>query len=220
VPHAGAPDLRAEDSSKRARARAPYDEEVWFTDAQIGRLLTFVAAQPWAVQTAIVVTADHGEAFGEHDHWAHGRELWEPLVRVPLLVYVPGATGRRVAVKRSHIDLAPTILELAGVPVPNDGSLRGTSLVSDVLAPQARPPAERDVFVDMPVGPFNEMRRALIRGNSPGEKLIDFGRRYELYDLGEDPEELHDLAGDAPRLARAKEALAKYRENLDEQPAR
>ena len=129
VPHAGAPDLRAPDASKVARARAPYDEEVWFTDQQVGRVLAYVASQPWGADTAIVLTADHGEAFGEHNHVGHGRELWEPLVRVPLLVYVPGVKAKRVAVKRSHIDLAPTIMELVGAPLPSDRSLRGTSLV-------------------------------------------------------------------------------------------
>lgn len=221
VPHAGAPDLSATDSSRAAHARAPYDAEVWYTDSQLGRLLAYVESQPWGADTAIVLTADHGEAFGEKNHWAHGRELWEPLVRVPLIVYVPGTTPKRVTVKRSHIDLAPTLMELAGAPLPSDLSLRGTSLVSDVLAAPASELPERDVYVDMPLGPFNEMRRATITGPSPGTKLIDVGgRHFELYDLASDPDEHHDLARDKTRLAPFVEAMKKLRGELQEIPSR
>jgi arylsulfatase A-like enzyme len=223
VPHAGAPDFRTADTSRAGRARAAYDEEVWFTDSQIGRVLSFVATQPWAADTAIVLTADHGEAFGEHDHWAHGRELWEPLVRVPLIVYLPGVAPQRIAVKRSHIDLAPTLMELTGAPLPSDLSLRGTSLVSDIL--RAREPGaplpERDVYIDMPQGPFNEMRRAHITGASPGTKLIDVaGRRFELYDLANDPDERENLAGDKARLAPFVDAFSQWRAQLHELPSR
>jgi arylsulfatase A-like enzyme len=222
VPHAGAPDLRALDGSKVARARAPYDEEVWFTDQQVGRVLAYVASQPWGADTAIVLTADHGEAFGEHNHVGHGRELWEPLVRVPLIVYVPGAKPKRVTVKRSHIDLAPTIMELVGAPLPSDRSLRGTSLVADVVAAEGAAPAERDVYIDMPEGPFNEMRRALITGRSPGAKLVDVGgRRFELYDLARDPDEQQNLAGDKAGTAPFVDAMQRLRSTLQETaPAR
>jgi choline-sulfatase len=221
VPHAGAPDLRALDGSKAARARVPYDEEVWFTDQQVGRVLAYVASQPWGADTAIVLTADHGEAFGEHNHVGHGREVWEPLVRVPLIVYVPGMKPKRIAVKRSHIDLAPTIMELVGAPLPSDRSLRGTSLVPDVTAEGTAPP-ERDVYIDMPEGPFNEMRRALITGRSPGAKIVDVaGRRFELYDLVRDPDELHNLGNDKTVAAPFVEAMQRLRATLQETgPAR
>jgi len=221
VPHAGAPDLHPLDGSKVAKARAPYDEEVWFTDQQIGRLLAYVASQPWGADTAIVLTADHGEAFGEHNHIGHGRELWEPLVRVPLIVYVPGVPPKRVSVKRSHIDLAPTLIELTGAPLPSDRSLRGTSLVADLMAPKSGPFTERDIYIDMPEGPFNEMRRALISNGSPGTKLIDVGgKRYELYDLSRDPEELTNLAADKALITPYVEGMQRLRGQLQEIPAR
>ena len=217
VPHAGAPDLHALDGSKMARARVPYDEEVWFTDQQVGRVLSYVASQPWGADTAIVLTADHGEAFGEHNHVGHGREVWESLVRVPLLVYVPGAKPKRVAAKRSHIDLAPTIMDLLGAPLPSDRSLRGTSLVADVGAANGAVPVERDVYIDMPEGPFNEMRRALITGPSPGAKVVDVGgRRFELYDLAKDPNELQNLGGDKAAVAPFVDAMQRFRGQLQE----
>lgn len=202
VPHQGAPDFTGGDRSPAAATRAAYDGEVWFTDKHIGRVLDFVAEQPWGADTAIVVTADHGEAFGEHGMAWHGREVWEPLVRVPLVVYVPGAEPRRVAEKRSHIDVAPTILELAGVPLPEErGELQGTSLLEDVFAAKDAELEERDVLVDMPKGPFNDPRRAIITGKSPGMKLVHFGALYyNLFDLAEDPNEKNDLSKDKERV--------------------
>lgn len=192
VPHPEAPVFDDAKASKNL-----YDGEVWFTDKHIGRVLDFIASQPWAKDTAIVVTADHGEAFSDHGMNWHGRELWESLVRVPLLVYVPGEKPTRVPVKRSHIDLVPTLLELMGLPLPETaGELRGRSLLADMAVTDGRF-EERDVFIDMPAGPYNAARRALVTGPTPGTKLIHFGgANYQLYDLAADPAEAHDLAAD------------------------
>src|SRR5262249_12146466 len=73
-----------------------YDGEVAFTDYHIGRLLKALEASPARDRTAIVLTADHGEAFGEHGAYFHGREIWGEIVRVPLLGHVPGLKPRRV----------------------------------------------------------------------------------------------------------------------------
>lgn len=212
VPHEGAPSFASMEAPGVARERAAYDAEVWFTDAQVGRLLEHVAQQPWAAETAIVLTSDHGEAFGERGHWGHGREIWEPLVRVPLIVYVPGVEPRRVPTKRSLIDLVPTVLELMGLP--RDSDLSGTSLLEDVRVDPDQV-EERDVFIDMPEGPFNEMRRAVITGASPGLKLIDFGGRYALFDLEQDPSEATSLvAKDPTRFEAAREAMNRMRSTL------
>ncbi|WP_438005959.1 sulfatase-like hydrolase/transferase [Sorangium sp. So ce321] len=175
-----------------------YDGEVAFTDRHIGRLLDAVAAAPFAGRTAIVVTSDHGEAFGEHKMFRHGFELWEELVRVPLLVHVPGAARSRVQARRSLIDLAPTLLDLMRVPGPAEGApatdfLSGTSLLPDVfLTPGEQAPA-RDVLIDMPAGPYNDARRSLLRGDM--KLTISGGARFELYDLASDPEERKNLWG-------------------------
>ena len=96
--------------------RDRYDAEVLFTDRYLGKLLDFIANKPWSKRTVIIVTADHGEAFGEHNMFSHGFELWENLVRVPMFFVVPGVAPRRIDTPRSAIDLAPTITELLGVP--------------------------------------------------------------------------------------------------------
>jgi arylsulfatase A-like enzyme len=169
------------------KARDLYDGEVEFTDKHIGELLEFVNAQEWGKRTAVVITSDHGEAFGEHKMYRHGFEIWEVLVHVPLIIHVPGASPRRIDVTRSAIDLAPTILELTGAP--KDESMHGKSLVAEVFGQEAEP---RDVIVDLPRTSDNDRRRALIRGNY---KLIaygdDFG--YDLYDIVNDPGETKDI---------------------------
>jgi arylsulfatase A-like enzyme len=177
-----------------------YDAEILYTDKHVGRVLDAIKAAPWGARTAVIVTSDHGEAFGEHKMWRHGYELWEPLVHVPLLVYVPGAKPTRVPVRRSAIDLVPTILDLMGVPAPSgtdaNDFLSGTSLLPDVLAPAGSKLAERDVLVDMPGGPYNDDRRALYHGDL---KLVTGGAHVELYDVAKDPGEENDLAEGAER---------------------
>ncbi len=169
------------------RARDLYDEEVFFTDLWIGKLLDFAEQQPWAERTVIAVTADHGEAFGEHGITRHAHEVWEELVHVPLFFHVPGAAPRVIDSPRGHADLAPTILELLGAK--KDEALRGTSLVGELHGGEATP---RDVIVDLPEDDYNERRRALIHDRW---KLIAFGDdvRFSLFDLEEDPREATDL---------------------------
>lgn len=216
VDHPGAPNFSGMTNPGIPDKRGPYDGEVWYTDKHIGRLLAHIAAQPWASETAIVFTADHGEAFGEHGHWGHGRELWEPLVRIPLMVYVPGQPARRIQNRRSHIDLAPTILDLMGI-TPDDPLLHGHSLLEDIGNPG--PPKDRDTYIDMPDGPFNDLRRSVITGPNAGLKLIEFqGGKQELYDLNTDPKEAKNLIGDPAQSKIAKDAMARVRATVKEIP--
>ncbi|MBX3258515.1 MAG: sulfatase [Labilithrix sp.] len=174
------------------KLRDKYDAEVTFTDRHLGALLDFVEARPWGARTVIVVTADHGEAFGEHGQFAHGFELWENLVRVPMFFVVPGVPPRRIDTPRSAIDLAPTILELLGVdpktPAKDGGvlELEGKSLVAELTGKET--PAERDVVLDLPMTSDNDKRRAVVRGTW---KIVAYGREesLRLYDLAADPEE-------------------------------
>jgi hypothetical protein len=212
VPHQGAPELSGPSTAKNL-----YDQEVWYTDKHIGKVLDYIKAQPWAEDTAIVVTADHGEAFADHGMNWHGQEIWESLIRVPLVVYVPGAKPRRVALKRSHIDVAPTLLELLGGPAAEEGDLRGQSLLTDVYLPEGQEHEERDVYVDMPAGPYNGIRRAVITGPTPGMKLINSGgATYQLFDLANDPQERHDLATDKEKLGPVLERMQAVRARLQE----
>ncbi len=173
------------------RARDLYDEEVFYTDLWIGKLLDFVNAQPWSKRTVIVVSADHGEGFGEHGRFRHAHELYEELVHVPLMVHLPDqttATARTIDVPRSQIDLVPTFFDLLGAaPTPD---LDGVSLKDEWLG--GAPAPARDVITDLPQDEFNQRRRSFLHD---GWKIIahrnDEG--FELFHIAEDPHELHDV---------------------------
>ena len=221
--HEGAPNFTPPGAGVVARSRAAYDGEIWFTDRELGRVIDAIQSADYGKKTAIVVTSDHGEAFYEHGMSYHGGELWEPLVRVPLLVYVPGVKPHRIPVKRSHIDLVPTLLDILRVPQPGDDELSGQSMIGDILddapEPDGGAPAypERDVYIDMPVGPYTGMRRAIIHGPTPGMKLIHFGgNSYSLFDLAADPGETTDLARDKDRFKPVFAAFQAKRGSLHE----
>ncbi|MFO0565011.1 MAG: sulfatase [Polyangiaceae bacterium] len=186
-------------------ARDLYDGEVRFTDHWVGKLLDFVQEQAWWRDTTVIITADHGESFGERGHYRHGFELWESVVRVPLLVCHPGLRPRVISsVRRSHIDLAPTIASM--LRVSPSRPFRGKSLVSELLGDE--PPSARRILVDQPRSDLMDRRRALIDGRY---KLISFGddRRFRLYDLDSSPWEAADITDDAPEvLERMKSAFA------------
>ncbi len=176
------------------KARDRYDSEVWYTDLYIGKFLDWAKQQPWWANTAVIITGDHGEAFGEHGHYRHAFELWENLVRVPLIVYLPGGKARRIEQRRSHIDLAPTIVDLLGQPALP--SFLGKSLVSELTGQQ--PPQEHEpIVLELAEDSHNPARRAIISGKF---KFLARGRRgpYTLYDIDADPKEETDLSKSDP----------------------
>ncbi len=217
VHHKGQPDFAVGAKTGAEQVRAAYDGEVWFTDSQIGRILDYIQAQKYAKETVIVVSSDHGEAFGDHGMSFHGFEIWESLARVPLIIHVPGVTPHHVPNKRSQIDLVPTILDLLRIAPPPQGELSGRSLMDDLFPSEPGKFAERDVYIDMPIGPYTGMRRALIHGDGPGMKLIHSGGNlYQLFDLATDPEEKLDLSKDKEKLAPMIEAMQRKRATMHE----
>jgi choline-sulfatase len=175
-------------------ARALYDGEIAFTDHHVGRVLDALAASPAADRTAIVFTGDHGEAFGEHGFYFHGREIWDEVVRVPLLIHVPGTKPRTVTRRTSNVDLAPTVLDLAGLA--EDDGARGRSLVPELFGGEV---TNRPVLIDQPRNPYYAPRRGFIDGAHKLHHYIDTGT-YRLFDLDQDPGETTDLAETRPDL--------------------
>jgi arylsulfatase A-like enzyme len=200
------------------RGRERYDGEIAFVDHHLGRVLQALERSPFASRTIVIVTSDHGEAFGEHDLYRHGFELWEELVRVPLVVYVPGAEARRVDVRRSAIDIVPTLLDIFAVKPPASGAkdaLRGESLLADVLGPPGQAPVARPIYIDMPGGPYNDERQAYI--DEAGRKIVTMGgRALGLFDLETDPGEKRDLLDDKALARPLLEKTKAFRRSLDE----
>ncbi len=98
-----------------------YDTEIAFADQQVGRLLAAFDRNPeLKASTLFVFAADHGESLGEHGYWGHGRNLYEPTLRIPLGLAWTGKIrpGMTIDAPALNLDVAPTILGLAGLPAP------------------------------------------------------------------------------------------------------
>ena len=165
------------------------------THLWLGKLMEWARTQPWWKDTAVIITSDHGEAFGDHGMWKHAFRLWDVLVKVPMLVYAPGIEPRRIKERRSLIDLAPTIMDLLGQPPL--AQFVGESLVPELYG---APPQRRDVIVmELNADSHNPPQRAIVRGDY---KLIvdgpNAGWKHALYNLAEDPGEKTDLAKREP----------------------
>lgn len=177
------------------KPRDRYDQEIFYTDLWIGKLLDYCKQQPWWEKTAIIVTADHGEAFGEHRMHRHAFHLWDVLTHVPLFVSLPGQTAhKRIETPRSAIDLGPTILDLMGVEAPA-GEFHGASLVEELYGREE--PKPRPVLLDLPADSNNPKIRAIIHGDY---KLMVYetGWKKDLYNLKDDPGETKDLSKQEP----------------------
>lgn len=193
----------------RASAAA-YDAEVRGVDRDLGRVLAALERLGLRDRTAVVVTSDHGEEFGEHGGAYHGWTLYEEQLRVPLAIVAPGLTAPDTVLTDAVglVDLMPTLLELFDVPAPP--GLQGRSL-APLLRGELLPPL--DAVVERGYRPYAGLRRA------GGAKLVvdlEEGTRW-LYDLAVDPGELRAAANpDAALLAELDAAL---RERLAESEA-
>ncbi len=210
------PPLREAD---HAHLRALYRGEVEYADAMLGWLLRAIRLRDRITgrRSLVVLTADHGESLGEHKCWyEHGEYVYEEDVRIPFIVVWPGVVraGARSTVGVESIDLAPTLLDLLGLPPLPD--MDGRSLVP-ALRGGTMPP--RPVFVESDVNMFPENPRRKVDGvrgkwrsiRVGAFKLIlipePSGETLELYDLEKDPGETRNLASAEP--VRTQELRAK-----------
>jgi arylsulfatase A-like enzyme len=142
---------------------ALYDGEIRYTDDTLGSLLEALREAGLLDNAAVVVTADHGEEFFEHGKKGHRNDLYEELVRVPLVLNIPGFRPRRARVDDvvSLVDLRPTICELFGVPCAPRGA--GASLLSFL---RDDPPAPRgDALAELTRDNRKTQLLALIRSD-------------------------------------------------------
>jgi arylsulfatase A-like enzyme len=199
------------DPTSAAQAGSLYDAEILYMDHELGRVVTRLREAGLWERTLVVVTADHGELLGERGLWGHEDWLWEPLVRVPLLVKHAGPRrrGERREEPLSLVDVAPLVLDACGLPAPPDfqGALPGARR-HPILAEVN--PIGTDSGAASWRGLWEESEKVL--ESSLGEKL--------LFDLGEDPSETTNLAETDPsRAARALARLAQAFAALPEPPA-
>jgi arylsulfatase A-like enzyme len=193
--------------------RAGYRGEIEYTDEEIGRLLAGIEERGLDRVGGIVFAADHGEALGEGDYWfAHGENLTTPLVRVPLLIRIPGvAAGIREDVV-SLVDLYPTLMNLL---VEGDSHGFGDRAGRDLLAEDA-------------AGGASAVYLATLRGSrTPRYGLIDEGYKFTVVEhsgvwdgtLVPRGRDGVDLSAGAPHLAaEMRGRLARFRKRFKGAP--
>ena len=183
-------------------ASARYGDEVAEADRQIGRVLEALGdARP---STVVAVTADHGEAFGEHGEIAHSIFVYDTTLRVPLIVAGPGVARRRVDAPVSHVDVAPTVLARLGISGFDADGIDLGQAIDEGAAPARELYAESYApLLDFGWSPLRAIR-------AEGWKFID-APRPELFAVARDPRELEDRShAEASRAAALRARLAKY----------
>lgn len=198
-----------------ASRHQPYDAEVAYTDATIGRFLDDLGARGLLDHTLVVVSADHGESLGEHGERTHGVFTYDVTMRVPWFIRVPldaaGARWRWPARDRGRafdglarlIDLAPTTLDLVGVTAP--ATFEGRSLLPAVND-RADPPSS--AYIEAMDANLTRNWAPLTGVVSGGFKLIDVPIP-ELYDLRDDPHETSNVFARDGERARVLGSLLK-----------
>lgn len=192
-----------------------YDASILFVDSQIGALYEDLEKRGRADDTWVIITADHGEEFLEHgnERWGHGVTLYQEVLRVPLIFHHPSeaASGKRVSQQVRLIDIAPTILDLLRIPIPEE--MDGVSLARDVV--EAAQSERKDLLAFSQVG-LNDAApdKNLIAVTTPEHNyILDLvSGEEELYDLNLDPEETRNVATSNPAVARRfREEILRFR---------
>jgi len=172
-----------------------YDGEIYALDGGLERLWDFLRKEGLLENTVLVVTSDHGEEFMEHGRIGHTRSVYHELLHVPLLIRLPGKNppGRTIGETVLSLDIAPTLLELAGLPVPE--TWQGRSLIGELRGEGGE---SRPAYSEL-----NELarKRSLIEGNYHYILDLEDGAE-EVYDLTRDRREENNLAKADPELAR------------------
>ncbi|HUH96511.1 MAG TPA: sulfatase-like hydrolase/transferase [Anaerolineales bacterium] len=196
------------------RFRRAYDEYLATLDEEFGRMLDFLESHGVFETSYVVVTSDHGELFERGERGHVSPLLYEAGIRVPLIISSPGQKSRQdVNSPTSSVDVAPTLAHLAGNPLPDwrEGELL------PLLGGQELP--ERSIFTlyALKNPAFAKLSRISLAMRKGSYKMLFYrgyyhsGDKFELYDLQNDPEELHDLYSTGSAIAKSlqEEVLAK-----------
>jgi len=164
---------------------ALYDRGVAYTDYWLGELIQGLKARGLDERTLLVITSDHGDELLDHGGVEHGETFYDEMIRVPLIMRVPGlATGRTVEEQVGLVDLMPTMLEL--LRIPHDLFLQGRSFVPLLEGASYQ---EAPVFSEASINPGQRSVR------TRDWKYIELRSKRELYDLRNDPRETRNLCG-------------------------
>jgi choline-sulfatase len=175
---------------KTKYASQPYDGEIAYVDAAVGKLLDQLRVRGLYEGALIALMADHGEALGEHGETTHGIFLYDETIHVPLLFKLPRehSAGTRIDSRAGLVDVLPTILQAVGIAVPPE--VQGESLLS-MLAP-ATTPHDRPAYAESDY-PHRTFGWSSLRSLRTGKYLYIEAPHKELYDQAADPRAEHNL---------------------------
>jgi len=191
---------------------AQYDGEIAAVDAHVGKVMEALASSAVRDSTVVLLTSDHGESLGEHDYYFdHGEDVFDPSLRVPLIVRAPGApAGRRSDTLASTLDVVPTLLDAVKVSYPPD--LSGRSLLPAVTGEDRSAPERLYAQNDRNLSAVFDARFKVM-ATPEGE-----GRRLALYDRGSDAGETKDVSGTRPDEFRAfRRELELFQDRVDQE---
>lgn len=189
-----------------------YDAELRYTDQQLGRVIDTIEENVGLDETLVAVTADHGEAFGEHDKFGHHVSPYEELVRVPLIISGANIESRTIRQQVQLLDLPPTLLRLSGLDVPEE--MDGSDFVTYITGREER----------------KELEPALIisnNGNTFGVRTeewkyihhLESDEKY-LYNLETDPQEKINVVADhRGQVNEFDSIISTYRSTVSEEIA-
>lgn len=179
-----------------------YEGEVAYADSQLGRLFDYLRNTGLYDRTLIVLLADHGESLGEHGEDEHSFFIYNSTLHVPLIFKLPWGEGQPRVVQRvvGTIDVAPTILELLHLHDPLSRQFQGDSLASDILG--KGPSTARPVYSET-YYPRDSFGWSELRGLTTNSYKYIQAPRPELYDLSNDPQELHNIYAENSTMAAA-----------------
>ena len=199
------PQGRARAAWKYNRYMRDYLKTLKSLDDNVGRLLDYLEESGLAENTLVVYTSDQGFYMGEHG-WFDKRFMYEESYRTPLVMRLPGGAHGDIDEMVQNIDYAPTFLELAGAEIPDD--IQGESLMP-LLRGEKPADWRRSLYYHFYEYPAEHMVKRHYGVSTERWKLIHFYNdidHWELYDLQEDPHELHNRFGD-PACAGAQEEM-------------
>jgi choline-sulfatase len=182
----------------KVRLEALYDGEISYHDVHFAAILDGLDKRGLRDDTLVVVTADHGEEFWDHGSVGHGHSVYDELLHIPLMLRIPGLTDGNAILRGDVglVDIAPTILDALGLPIPD--TMYGRSFLPELrgegpAAPRATASGFMTGYRTLASGRYKLVQRGLDQAT--------------LYDLSVDPHETHDVAAQHPLAMRYTRSL-------------
>jgi arylsulfatase A-like enzyme len=195
-----------------------YDATIRAGDDMVAELIAHLEKNGLMDDTIVVITSDHGEEFLEHGSVKHTKSVYEELIRIPLILCVPGMEPCRIAARASHVDVMPTLLELLEIPIP--AGLQGRSLLPLMKGASTK---DRSVYAETFLPGRTEriciidQTKKCIQGNADPKLKYPAIAPLEIYDLSDDPLEQKNLAGsNEPFVKSLRSLLNRVRSDLDQ----